>query len=707
MKCFSSQAHKERIYDVLCGAKTALQVGKSALGVSPVPGLAPVADVLIALIVRVEEGLEELSHEISQLVNAIESTRQKTEARIGQYPADHPRRRVLEDRLQHSLLEYRVDSLRDSRDAGTLKELQAGVASALKYFNASGVHVDPGALANLSVVEDKVDEVKQVVEVLESLPLADASYCASVNTLKGNFLPGTRSKLFLELDAWVEGRTDLSGKPICVLTGGVGTGKSTIASEFARRLDDCGSYGASLSSTRLFFPTVAYQLAYSQNALRKPIVNAAREHLKRGKHQQIKYEGANLVEKPVSQVDGGHPPVFLIVDAVDECTDHTAELVPKLLRILMSCVQHAPFPLRVFLTSRPEHVVEHALSKNTADVHKISLHNLSPSSVTRDISLFLRDRLSQSPPGSALLDKQLPARPRQTARLAQRADGLFVYTRTAMDFLDSYLAQLLDDGAAVPDVPLGPLDDLYLAVLETAFPPVHMELRARVEAVLGMSCADSVSVLYQLRAVVLFDRENERGDEAFRLGHASFPQFLHARLALGCLRVLMSLERNVVRLGDLTVPMGDVPDLAEWVGEHVPPHVRHACVHWGAHLAKAEKAEKAEREKTGDWELGRALGEFAAGRMLAWVETVGYLGRLDVAMGALASARDWQERRGSTRELLDEGRQLVADHHREIEECPDDVYRSAIRQDRCTLVEREFGSALADGDGNPVTFTVL
>lgn len=51
-----------------------------------------------------------------------------------------------------------------------------------------------------------------------------------------------------------------------------------------------------------------------------------------------------------------------------------------------------------------------------------------------------------------------------------------------MDFLDSYpnyfeerLDELLDDGSSVPDVPLGPLDDLYLTVLETAFLPMHME----------------------------------------------------------------------------------------------------------------------------------------------------------------------------------------------------------------------------------------
>ena len=280
-------------------------------------------------------------------------------------------------------------------------------------------------------------------KVLEDFPHADASYRASVNMQKSNFLPGTHPELFSEFDAWVKGRPDLSSKSICILTGGADTGKSTIAFELARRLDDCGTYGTSsffvrgvaeLSSTRLFFPTLAYQLAHTQDALRKPITIAAREHLKRGKHQQMKYEGTNLVERPISEVDSERPAVFLIVDAADKCTNHTAELVPILLCILISCVQHAPFPLRVFLTSPPEHVVEHKLLKNSAAVHKISLHNQSPNSMGHDISLFFRDRLSQTASGETLLSAQ----PDVVDRLAKRADGLFVCARTAMDFLDSY-----------------------------------------------------------------------------------------------------------------------------------------------------------------------------------------------------------------------------------------------------------------------------
>ena len=80
------------------------------------------------------------------------------------------------------------------------------------------------------------------------------------------------------------------------MIGEAGTGKSTIASQFAKRFEGRGPLGASffftrgvqyLNSPRKFFSTVASQLARSQSALRIPVINAAREHLKTATLQQL------------------------------------------------------------------------------------------------------------------------------------------------------------------------------------------------------------------------------------------------------------------------------------------------------------------------------------------------------------------------------------------------------------------------------------
>ncbi|KAI0742097.1 hypothetical protein C8Q80DRAFT_175748 [Daedaleopsis nitida] len=775
MRCFTSSAHREHIDDILSGAKRVLEVGKAANVVFPIPGLEPVANILLALIERVEEArstheaLGALSREVAHLVTLIDDTKRQVQSRVNAYLPHDPKRRALEEGLGQSpritdrtatfcatlnSLKDRADDLyrgpfflrcfHSGRDAGILKELQDGVAKAIQYFTlecqvAIEATVDK-ILESLRVIERQVNTVKDIVldakvaqelemedRILEALPHADAGYRAAVNAAKNNYLEGTRQELFEELAVWVDGSQHaLSGKSICILSGGAGTGKSTIASEFACRLEKCKTLGASfffvrgiedLASTRMFFPTIAYQLAHSQCAIRPHIVKAAREHLKHGKSQLMKLEAGNLVKGPLHHASAQAQAVFLIVDALDECTNQASDQIPQMLQLLTACVRDAAFPVRVFLTSRPEHLVEHSLAHCARDVHTISLHKLPRKTVDRDIGILLRHRLSHMPSSKALFDEH----PDVVDRLVKRADGLFVYARTAMDFLASYpddleerVDMLLSDDQRA--IALGPLDDLYLTVLESAFPPRDLEhydrFRARVESALGcvallrdyisprvlqalthVRCKDTKSVLYQLRAVVFFD-ENDM-DTAFRPMHSTFPQFLidgrrctnrlylvdapkqHARLAEGCLRALLYLSRNPCNLPDPTVAKADLGaggagvDLESRVRECVPPHVQYACVHWATHLAPAVKSGR----------LLALLGEFAGTKMLVWIETLGYMGRLDAAEASLGAARDWLERPCRTRALLDEGRQLVVNHYREIDQCPDDVYGSSIRQD--------------------------
>ena len=438
---------------------------------------------------------------------------------------------------------------------------------------------------------------------MQGLPRADASYRAYHNTPKCGFLTGTRSELFEELGAWAERGPDLPNKFICALTGGVGTGKSTIASEFARRLAGRGSYGASfffdcrvedVSTPRLFFSTLAYQLAQAQNSLRAPIVNAAREYLKGDKHQAMKYQGEDLFRWPISQVDSGHAAVFLVVDAIDECK----ELASELLDDLMTYVPQAPFPLRVFITSLPDANGElRAPLRDSDAVHRVSLDHIPPKSVTNDIALFLNKQLSQIAHGRAVIEKLAQQYDSDVvSRLAQRMGRNFLGASIAMNTLsksgdpeqfEERLKKLLDYDPTIPKKPLGQLDGLYLLVLQTAFQsetsgtssPPHVD-QSIVQVVLGcialledslsprdlegltrVSCGDFVPVLNRLSSVVLFDLEDM--DKAFHPIHATFPQFLvdparctdpqfavnisrqQARLAQGCLNVVTSLASNV------------------------------------------------------------------------------------------------------------------------------------------------------------------
>ncbi|TBU30050.1 hypothetical protein BD311DRAFT_755204 [Dichomitus squalens] len=782
--CFCSSGQANAKADaVLKGARLILTTSQNVTSMVPIPGIGPITTILIALIDKLTEmrsnqqGFEAVSREISQLVNTVDRAGERVMSEVTGMPTSDPRRLALVDGLQgSSKLQDRVNRLYttlaeqktradklyqgtcwlrwfySTRDAAILTEIRQGIANAREYFKLEcqvaieasiedvletlgRIEVTVNAIKVDVTKENAINAVDRDERILEALPHADASYRAAVNAMKNSFIQGTRAELFDAMDEWIEGRNRASaGKAICILTGGAGTGKSTIASEFARRCDDAGDYGASfffvrgvadLDSTRLVFPTIAYQLAHSQAAVRPHIVTAAREHLKRGKNQQMKYEAPNLLHRPVHDLDPRHPRMFLVVDAVDECSEEARTLVPEMLDLLLASVREARFPLRIFLTTRPNSLVEDKLrnSQWSQLVHKISLHDLSPESVERDIAIFVRDKISKLPAGEALLRDQ----PEVAHRLAHRAGGLFIYAKTAMDFLHDYpdfvedrLDDLLSDGSSQFSAALQPLDDLYLTVLEIAFPSKDLSqsprLRRPVEATLGslavlrnplsprvlesligVARKDICSVLNRLRSVVLYD--NEKPDEQFRPMHATFPQFLvdpnrcmspsyrvdtkrqHARLAKGCFQALLTLEQNVCQLPDPAVNKAAIPDLTRRLERHVPEHVRYACVHWTMHLGEAcELATRHVGNECYCKDMLEALTLFVRTKLRNWIETMGYMGRLDMVVKGLDIARDYLTFSPQFEDLdtlLADSRQLVADHYWEIEECPHEVHQAS------------------------------
>ena len=107
-----------------------------------------------------------------------------------------------------------------------------------------------------------------------------------------------------------------------------------------------------------------------------------------------------------------------------------------MLELLIASVCQARFPLRIFFTSRPDSVIANTLQRSrwAPLVHQISLHDLSPESTQHDMAIFVRDKLEKRPSGQKLLQD----RPEVASQLAESAGGLFVYAKTAIDFLDDY-----------------------------------------------------------------------------------------------------------------------------------------------------------------------------------------------------------------------------------------------------------------------------
>ncbi|PIL29479.1 hypothetical protein GSI_08421 [Ganoderma sinense ZZ0214-1] len=744
-----------------------------------------------------------LSREISHLVRLIDGTTRRVRNCIEKCPANDPKRHALEDDLRSPALSNHFEQLSTNltelkaradginrgppllkylhgqRDSRALDDIRNGVHEAVEYYDNKCRPVIERSVDNCFQAGTDSEKTKKTTEetvhrtletdesfadgdsggidlgvvlddtILETLPHAAADCQSPIQRLKNHLQTGTRLEVLEELEDWVH--TAPSDKSICVLNGAVGTGKSSIASHFARRLRESGHLGAAiffdrgvdaLSSTRLFFSSLAYQLAHSQDSFRPHVFTAVEEYLRLGRSQDVKYQGEHLVRQPLLAARNQRTPVVIVVDAVDECEEDSPGLLSTVLQLLATCVRDVTFPLRIFLTSVPEHFLDGPLSQGTVTVRRMSLHTLSRESVNRDIAIFIRNRLSRMKSSKSLLAE----RPDLVDRLVIRANGLFVYARTAMDFFHDdpeKLEERLDLLFSIIPSGLEPLDSLYLSILQYAFPPTRLEqqpaLRAVVQSVLGcipvlrdpispraleslvhVPYKDSLPVLHQLRCMILSNGNDP--DELFRPVHATFAQFLassarcpnrlylvdvkraNARLAEGCLKVIRNLDKNMCRLEDPSLRKADIPDLADRLHTHVPPHVQYACLHWATHLQGACRPGDAHETKGCRCvELVDLVKDFATMKMLVWMEALGYLGRLDVAMRGLVAARDYLgTRHPRIRSVLEGGCQLLVDHQAEIEACPDDVYLSKIPQEGYTSADREPESSFIDRNGHNV-----
>ncbi|TFK80315.1 hypothetical protein K466DRAFT_605443 [Polyporus arcularius HHB13444] len=610
--------------EVLDGTVASLEATKDVIiAAAPVPGLSIALNVLIALLKKLQDArsncdaLVALCREAALLENTLEGLAKTIRTGLEQYPVGSPHRVQAQERVSgsgsklHERVEKLLNDLRmicleadmlkqrnylakflhSATDAEAIAAMKDQMAAACQRFQMEGnIAIEALAAETLNLTKAAEEE-----RILDSIPRADdAHYLSAANAMKARLEEGTREQILARLEAWEEQQlTDSGAQPVCVLVGEAGTGKSTIASEFARRLQERDRLGASffftrgvqeLNSPRKVFSTIASQLARSQPALRGLIVDAAREHLKTAPLQQLGREYKDLIERPLNALSSSHPPIFVVVDALDECTEEGPALVPNLLRLLLSAAAEPGWPLRVFLTSRPEpHYIHRVFTTPELNPH-ISVVSIQEfrSSVTGDIKRLVRARLVEHETSKTWSEED----PSRVARIVEKSEALFIYARTAVDFLLADADDLLSIQERYEILMrveqvfgLAPLDTLYRAVLENVFPPEVRFPRfqerlkrvleylvavlepdgispATLEKLTDMPTAESVPILNKLRSVVLFERDNV--DCRFRILHATFREFLvdnsrsgeafgvsaeqaHGRLADDCMRVMRSL----------------------------------------------------------------------------------------------------------------------------------------------------------------------
>ncbi|KAH8835756.1 WD40-repeat-containing domain protein [Flagelloscypha sp. PMI_526] len=482
---------------------------------------------------------------------------------------------------------------------------------------------------------------------------------------------GTREGLIQRIMDWATS-DDPQSPPFFWLNGWAGMGKTTIAFTICELLKAKGLLGGSYFCSRqldshkstLLIPTIVRHLASSSRSFADMLVLKLLEN-----PELVDASLANQVQellaqpwKMSSQKRVGHPPLLVVIDALDECDNGM-----HVLKLLLDAAEANLLPgLRFLVTSRPEPQLSSQLTNTGSGVSKlrVHLHDEPMDVVQRDIELFLRDSL----PPAIVNDTQVKL-------LAQQSDGLFIYAATLVEFIKPQkdelsaheskerLAALFqftpsEDWTEGLSPTLG-IDALYRQILALAISGKRLTSKeyqrrikilhiiicltrpatAEVVARLGETSTEIVEHVVASLYAVMFVSE----DSNIFIFHASFPDFMlssqrsndfaciaptqHTLLSRTCLLIMKEeLIFNMCALESSFVPDEEVPDFEERVSKAINPTLSYACSSWNLHLSQASEQKDL---------LDREVRELVEEKVWFWMEAMSLLDALRQCREAL------------------------------------------------------------------------
>ncbi|KAH9203237.1 hypothetical protein DL95DRAFT_529729 [Leptodontidium sp. 2 PMI_412] len=544
-------------------------------------------------------------------------------------------------------------------------------------------------------------------DLLRHLPYANEAPFNSYNRQhESTCHPDTRVDLLQEIYDWCEGHD----KP-CIfwLNGLAGTGKSTIARTIARKYSEQGHLGAS------FFFSRGVQDHYILDAISKNENIAS---------QSLSDQWRQLILRPLSKLDSHNSQLccILIIDALDECDNE--DHIRTILQLLAESRLLRRVQLRVFLTSRPEIPIRHGICTIPQGEHQdFVLHNIQPSIVDHDISLFLEYNLGRirqewnlgaNWPGEEVL-----------RQLVLYACGLFIWAATACRFIREgrrfarkKLDTILKGSSSAITAPEKHLNEIYLTVLKHSISDYSDEEKEDACDMLKHTVGSIVVLLSPLSTSSLsrlLRLPKEEVDQTFedlhaildipedptypiRLHHPSFRDFVlskdrcgdfsvneeqaHHTLATGCIQLMsQTLKKDIC---EMHAPGSQASQVeSSRIQKCLPPEVQYACLYWVQHL-----------QQSGSWAYdGEETHRFLQAHLLHWLEALGWIGKTSEGIQAILSleAHITATKSPNLHAFIYDTRRFAVYNRSAIEQAPLQLYCSAlIFAPERSIVRRQF-----------------
>ncbi|KAH9834936.1 uncharacterized protein C8Q71DRAFT_132694 [Rhodofomes roseus] len=530
-----------------------------------------------------------------------------------------------------------------------------------------------GELRTLNQSSDaKLDNLVQLALMQRLDPIVSAHHDAM-------HIPSCTEKTRIQLldDIYTWALAD--ARPIFILNGAAGTGKSTVAKTVCAALEGKSRLGGSFFCSRggkagqqdveSIFHTLAYFLSHYSPTFAAEVAKALQDAPDVAKFV-IKKQFDVLIARPakIAFTTADAAPV-LVIDAVDELEWPRSNSSPTPKDLLDVIVDQAPqLHLKFVVTSRPEAGLWEAFGPPDSDSRRkhVRLHDIPRFVVDADVLRYLTVEL-----------KVIPASKDHISTLAARSQGLFIYAATACKHIKARNAspgtrlQALTSSHATA---LTGIDEMYNYILEEALQGLeNSEVEVVLRCLHAIVCVpnpfsvlefahllrltpDQVRyALVALHSVInVPDPDDDHG--FLTTYHASFPDYLttrtrsgskrwaadtgatHLDVFLGCNKIMETgLFFNVSGCSTSYASNAKQPS------RHALPSylaIVYACRFWIEHLTMSSISEE---RATQD------VSAFFGKQFLYWLEVLSICNHADVASSLVKRLEVWLRDKQTTR----------------------------------------------------------
>ncbi|RFN47634.1 wd40 repeat-like protein [Fusarium flagelliforme] len=589
------------------------------------------------------------------------------------------------------------------------------------------------------------DTMKAVLDVdrrqlLQSLKVTGNAIFDSRQTsnMEVPCLPGTQLQILKIIQTWAEDPTDTM---ILWLEGMAGTGKTSVSMTVASSLKEEKGFtyeldpphkaflGASFffnqvdatrNSTVEFFTTIAWCLSAISPDNGSPIIKAIRDNpgieMKSPQEQFRK-----LVADPLTWLDKNTFIPFqllVVIDALDECDDNDAEILLGMLENLDNLTQ---VRLRLFITSRREEHISTSFKNLPSNLYRTVRLEKVKASLRQDddITFYLSKTLEDISTRYRVKDGGVTGS--DIKKLAEKADGLFIYAVTACRFLDGphyrstkyrdkRLTLIFED----KDGPQQEVDSIYLKVLtfqdlenesDEYRHGFYRDISRLIGFIVILLQPVSVRTLCHLLPADNADLEVLLGylhpilnvpDDSqvpVTLIHLSFRDFIldekrsellpisikelgmHQDIFSRCLDIMNSGLRYNICCLDLPGMFVSEVELSR-IQCHIPQHLRYVCRHWVSHLSKLDPQCLVQDVL----EKGGALHVFIQEKLPFWLEVMAFVGEAPAIIPIISQLERLTNlsENPDLQSLVYDAKRFIQDNRWIIENAPIQMYCSAL-----------------------------